>query len=245
MATSGVLVALLLPAVQQARTAARRTQSMNNLKVLALAMHNHHDIYRGFPVGTVPNLKLDPEERLSWIVEILPLLEQQALSERIDRKRGWEDAGQLDALSAVIPTLINPGMDLESDFDGYALSHYVGIAGVGADAPTLPVNHERAGVFAYDRATRIRDIRDGTSNTIMITETTDPAPWGAGAANIRALTERPYVNGADGIGGPYPGGFNAGLCDGSVRFLSENIDPAVLEALSTINGREVITADDF
>jgi len=59
-------------------------------------------------------------------------------------------------------------------------------------------------------------------------------------ATMRSLTKQPYINGPDGIGGPYTGGCNMGLADGSVRFLSENIDPKVLEALATMAGGEVI-----
>ncbi|REJ96678.1 MAG: DUF1559 domain-containing protein, partial [Planctomycetota bacterium] len=101
---------------------------------------------------------------------------------------------------------------------------------------------EKAVVFAYNRGTRIRDIRDGTSNTIAISDATDPGPWGAGgSATIRPLTEKPYINGPDGIGGPHEGGIQVGMCDGSVRFVSENIDPSVMEALVTINGGEVVS----
>jgi prepilin-type processing-associated H-X9-DG protein len=96
-------------------------------------------------------------------------------------------------------------------------------------------------VFAYNRATRLQDITDGTSNTIAISDGSDPGPWGAGGhATIRALTEKPYINGPDGIGGPHAGGVSVGLCDGSVRFVSENIDPSVLEALVTIRGGESV-----
>jgi hypothetical protein len=75
-ATSGVLVALLLPAVQAARDAARRAQGTNNLKQLALAMHNYHDTYRAFPAAY--NTDAEGRPLLSWRVHLLPFLEQQA-----------------------------------------------------------------------------------------------------------------------------------------------------------------------
>ncbi|MBL6706479.1 MAG: DUF1559 domain-containing protein, partial [Planctomycetaceae bacterium] len=78
----GVMVALLLPAVQQARMAARRAQSKNNLKQLLLAMHNYHDVYRQVPTGTVVDSAEEVDDRLSWLISILPFIEQQALYEQ-------------------------------------------------------------------------------------------------------------------------------------------------------------------
>jgi prepilin-type processing-associated H-X9-DG protein len=237
--TTAVMTALLLPAVQQAREAARRTQSQNNLKMIMLALHNYHDTYQAFPEGTQPNEKLKPEERLSWQAKILPFLDQQVLFSQIDFEEGWEDPANAKALMTQIPVYRNPSaLDQPST---YATTHYVGIAGLGKDGPELPATNPRAGVFAYDRATKIRDITDGTSNTIAVTDGKDHGPWGAGAhPTMRALTEKPYINGPDGIGGPHAGGINAALADGSVRFISENIDPTVFEALTTISGGEVV-----
>ena len=122
------------------------------------------------------------------------------------------------------------------DDDGHAVTHYVGIAGHGPNAASLPLRAPGVGVFGYNRITRMRDITDGTSNTMAISEASEPFnTWSAGGrATIRGFSRKPYVNGPDGIGGPSIGGFNAGLADGSVRFISENIDPEILERLSAI-----------
>ncbi|QDU38808.1 hypothetical protein Mal4_31380 [Maioricimonas rarisocia] len=239
IATTGVLVALLLPAVQSARSAARRTQSANNLKQIALALHNHHDVYRALPRGTIENDDLEPDERLSWFVSILPFVEQQALQREIDSETGWEADANRQALMSRIDVLMNPGVSDAGD-SGYAPTHYVGIAGLGEDGPTLPLRDPKAGMFGYNRATSFRDVTDGLSNTLMTSEASDDfGPWGAGGnATIRPFTTKPYINGPDGIGGPYPGGCNMGLGDGAVRFISEDIDPSVIEAMTTINGRE-------
>lgn len=234
--TIGVMTALLLPAVQQARTAARRTQSANNLKQLMLAMHNHHDVYRHFPAGTIEASADDPDDRLSWLVSLLPFLEQAALFEQIDRESRWNSDANAEWTGFNITMFLNP-----AEPDGPAgRTHYVGMAGIGPDAANLPVNDPKAGVFGYNRTTRLRDITDGTSNTIAITEASaDFGPWAKGGrSTIRGLTKEPYINGPDGIGSRFPGGMNAALSDGSVRFLSENIDPDVLKALITINGGE-------
>lgn len=103
--TIGVMTALLLPAVQQARTAARRTQSTNNLKQLMLAMHNHHEVYRHFPAGTIEESADDPEDRLSWMVSLLPFVEQAALFKQIDRKSKWNSHPVLD--KPAMPDLVS------------------------------------------------------------------------------------------------------------------------------------------
>ncbi|NOX53063.1 MAG: DUF1559 domain-containing protein, partial [Planctomycetes bacterium] len=221
-ATTGVLVALLLPAVQQAREAARRTRSRNNLKQLGLALHNYHDAYGRFPVGTHPNPKLPPEKRLSWMADVLPFVEQAPLYEQIDFEKPWDDPANRRALSRQVSVFVNPGQ--RAGRGRHGVTHYVGLAGLGRDAPMLPVTSRRAGVFGYDRIVRIRDIRDGSSNTMAVSEANKKlGPWGAGGpSTIRALTTRPCINGPDGIGGPFRGGVSVLFVDGSVRFVSES-----------------------
>lgn len=228
-----VLVALLLPAVQQARSAARRTQSKNNLKQLGLAMHNYHDVYGHLPFGTEPDTELDAEERLGLIYAILPFIEEAAIYDQLRQfsKKAWNSEDSAHLTSVEIPVLLNPGLPADLP----AATHYIGIAGVGEDAPELPVRHERAGLFGINRKTRFRDVTDGLSNTAMMTETTETdIPWAAGAKGIRALTQEPYINGPDGIGGPYPGGCNVLFADGSVRFISENIDPETMRRIAAM-----------
>lgn len=242
VAAVAIGTALLLPAIQQAREAARRAQSTNNLRQIGLAMHNYADTYGHFPVGTVPNEKLDPEERLSWLASILPYLDQAPLYNELDFDEGWEDQDNEQALQAAIPSLINPSSPEGAvNIDGYGVTHYVGIAGLGEDGPTLPVNDPKAGVFAYDRETDFADITDGTSNTICVGEAMNVGPWvQGGISTIRPFTETPYINGPDGFGGYHAGGCVFLFCDGSVRFISENIDSQLMEGLTTIRGGEVI-----
>ena len=242
LAGGPIVVALLLPAVQQARTAARRTQSKNNLKQIALALHNYHDVFGGFPQGTHPNDDLDEDERLSWLVDILPYMDQGPLYNQINFKTEWSEEPNARLLKNQVPTYLNPAETTLRDKDGYGLTHYVGIAGLGEDGPELKVNDPKAGVFAYDRKTGVRDITDGTSNTLMVGEAfKEFGAWGAGGkSTIRPFTQKAYIKGPDGIGGPYPGGCHFGMCDGAVRFVSDKIDPKTLEALTTICGGEVV-----
>jgi Protein of unknown function (DUF1559) len=238
-----VMVALLLPAVQAAREAARRTQSRNNLKQFGLALHNYHDGNRHFPIGTHPNAALKPDKRLSWQVDILPYVEQAPLYNRIDFKKAWDDPANREAVRSDINLFVNPDIGPRRA-DGFPVTEYVGLAGVGADGPNLPVNSPRAGVFAYDRFTRIRDITDGTSSTIMTGECSkDLGSWAAGGRpTIRSLTKKPYIEGPDGLGGGHPEGCLFGMADGSVQFINKDIDPKVLEALMTISGGERVGA---
>ncbi len=234
-----ILIALLLPAVQQARMAARRTTSKNNMKQLGLAMHNYHDVYRHFPIGTQPDTNLQPEQRLSFFYSILPFLDQPALYNRMHRseKAAWDDEQFRGLTSVVIQTLHNPNLRTELPH----ATHYVGMAGVGEDAPELPTRHERAGIFGYDRKTGIRDIRDGTSNTIMMTETNDAdIPWAAGGRTLKSLTQEPYINGPDGIGSPTPGGCHVLMADGSVRFVSDDIDPETMRRMAAMADGKVV-----
>jgi type II secretory pathway pseudopilin PulG len=238
VATVGVATALLLPAVQQARSAARRSQSKNNLKQIGLSLHNYHDVYRAFPAGTIEESAEKPEDRLSWIVSVLPFLDQAPLFDVIDREAAWNSQQNQRATNTALPVLNNP-----QDLDAVPWNtDYIGMAGLGKGAEDLPVTSPRAGVFGTNRKTRIRDIRDGTSNTIAVTETSGGhGPWAQGGrSTIRPLTQKPYINGPDGIGGPFIGGVQVLFTDGSVRFISENIDPKVFEAMMTINGNEAI-----
>lgn len=245
VAVIGVLVALLLPAVQQAREAARRSQSKNNLKQIGLALHNYYDGRNSFPPGTHPNPKLKPEERLSWMISLLPYIEQVSIFDKIDFEKGWKDKANAASLQTAIPIFHNPSQSSVLPVDGYATTHYVGMAGIGKDAPTLPIADKRVGFFGYDRKTTFADVTDGTSNTVIVTDgTKEFGPWAQGGnATLRSLTAKPYINGPDGIGSPHVGGMNALLGDGSVRFISQEIDPTVMEGLITIHGGE--TLSDF
>jgi hypothetical protein len=131
------------------------------------------------------------------------------------------------------------------------------MAGVGADAATLPLEDKRSGMFGFDRQVRLQDIKDGLGNTILVMETTtDLGPWAAGGAStVRGLDpeQQPYLA-RDGQFGlkhrtdtffrTNPVGSNISLVDGSVRFLDANISSKTLEALATIAGGDT-PGDDY
>jgi hypothetical protein len=235
-----ILLALLLPAVQQAREAARRTQSKNNLKQLALAMHNYHDVFNEFPAGTVSNTDLEPDQRLSWGYSILPYIEQAALYQVIDARKGWQDETNGNAVGIMVPMFVNPSQP--DPRPNPSSSDYVAMAGVGEDAAMLPNGHPKAGIFGYDRKCRISDITDGTSNTMMITTASQPTAsfLAGGRETIRGFSQSPYLNGPDGIGSPHNGVILVLMADGSVRSVATSIEESVLEAIATKSGNEIV-----
>lgn len=244
LAVVAIGAALLVPATGQAREAARRMQSMNNLKQLGLALHNYHDTFNNFPQGTHENADLTkPEERLSWLVDILPYFDQAPLYNTILKEEGFEAEGNKDALSSNLQILLDPGQAPKPDPKGFGQTTYVGIAGLGKDAATLEIGDAKAGMFGYNRKTRFADVTDGLSNTMMVSDSyKDFGPWGQGGpSTIRSLTAKPYINGPDGLGrGKEAKGGLILLGDGSVRFVSEKVAPEILEALATMAGGEVV-----
>lgn len=240
--TSAVLVALLLPAVQQARQAARRTQSRNNMKQQMLALHNYHDRNNEFPAGTVVGSAQKPEDRLSWMGQILPYLDQDPLYRQLDPKQGWNQGPNQQVADTRLTVFLNPQSPTPPQFRDRGYTDYVGVAGLGVNGPLTKPGDKGAGLFAYDHPRRMRDVTDGTSNTIMIGEVSqNVGPWlQGGSATIRPFTQKPYLRGPDGYGGVYPGGAHFGLGDGSVRFISDNIDPRLIEGMTTIQGSEIL-----
>lgn len=228
-------IAVLLPAVQQARNAARRSLSRNNLKQFGLALHNYHDSYGAFPEGTVANPELKVEQRLSFVVELLPFLDGQTGS-RIDRKEAWDAPVNRQFTQSVL-NVMQQASQPGNTSSGLPAAHYVGISGWGPDSAKLPIEHDRAGIFGYDRKTRIAQITDGTSNTLMMSEVMGGfGPWAQGGpSTIRGFEKMPYVNGPDGIGSNSREGFQGLMADGSVRLLSPKTDPELLRRLAAMH----------
>ncbi|HBN75580.1 MAG TPA: hypothetical protein DD473_07145 [Planctomycetaceae bacterium] len=241
VSVAAVGVALLLPAVQQARAAARGAQSKNNMKQIGLAMHNYADTYGHFPSGTMENAELKPDERLSWAASILPFIEEGFVYEQLQKDQAW-NAGENEVTATfMISTYMDPAQN--QNFEEFAPIHYAGIAGTGKNAATLKIGQPGCGIFGYDRETRFRDITDGTSNTMMVTQVNDDiGPWAQGGkSTIRSLTQQPYVNGPDGIGGPFQNDVVFVLmADGSVRAVSANIDPKTFENLAEMADGNVV-----
>ncbi len=238
------LGSFLIVGVQAAREAARRSVCVCNLKCVAIGLLNYHDRNGSFPVGTVTNPGLPPERRLGWRVALWGEIHTDCTVD-LDPTLSWNAPANFPPKIVAAPnvTFVDmtpddlaremtcPDAPVRKPGTPYLLS-YVGMAGVGVDAPTLPEKHPRAGVFGYDRRTRIEDITDGTAHTVTVIETArDNRPWTAGGparVRVNETAAAPYLGRGRQFGGYHPNGANAAFADGSVRFLRDTIDPRVL-----------------
>ncbi len=208
-------VAMVLPAIQASRQAARRMQGTNQLKQILLALHNFGQANKVFPAGY--SADKDGKPLLSWRVHILPFIEGGDLYKQFHLDEPW-DSPHNKKLIEQMPRLYRapnskgkPGM-----------TNYLGVG--GADGIFVrPAPGNRLGAT-------FGSIRDGLSNTIAVVEVPDESAviW-TKPADFAPNKEKPIK----GLLGLNPGGFQAGIADGSVRFISENIDPDVLRALFT------------
>ncbi|MEW4561049.1 DUF1559 domain-containing protein [Bremerella sp. JC770] len=297
IAIIGVLIALLLPAVQQAREAARRMQCSNNLKQLGVALHNYHDTFNILPpafVDSNPEMNspvdaVDNRNSLAWSALILPFIEQSALHDQIGNETGgfafnWYDKNHDDNLSDPIDSAKvgleayscpSDTMPLINSFrSNFGKTNYKTNAGNNAA-------RDKKGIMWANSKLGFRDITDGTSNTMMIGEACaneesgvtncggdpckftgglwigarktstayswhpgvtshDVVSFGGWSANM--LINRSGANwGDDWISSSmHPGGIMSVQCDGSVRFLQENIELATYRRLRDRSDGEVL-----
>lgn len=215
--STAMMISMVLPAVQQAREAARRTQSMNNLKQIALAMHNYHDAYGRFPA---PVMVSQHGKKYSWRVALLPFLDQAPLYEQYRMDEDWDSEANKKVLAQIPPTYRSP-----NDKAGSTNASYFAMVGKNTGFG----NTEGEG-------TRIRDFIDGTSNTLLVVGAKREIPWTKPVDIEIDLTKEKLPK----FGGWHQGGFQAALCDGSVRFISESIDQDVLKNLIQRNDGNVV-----
>lgn len=193
IAIIGILIALLLPAVQAAREAARRTQCSNNLKQMGLALHNYHDTNQAFPHGTTYQ-RGSVRNGINWKTSLLPFLEQTALFNQLDFETGrfapgWNGNPVLNGLVAPETYLCpsspwDPLTDVDrgassSMADTHMKHEYSGIAGAypdpaGRGSDTCREGLRgwacRNGLLRINENTEFSDASDGTSNVIIVAE---------------------------------------------------------------------------
>ena len=222
--------------------AARAADSQRQSRLLT-GLRGYEKAEREFPAGASGGALLPPETRLSWIATMLPYLGHRDWYPDLQPAYPWNGPQNRPVTQRRLETVLNPGLGPSKTEAGFPVTHYVGVAGVGADAGRLSAGDPRAGVFGFSRSVNPTKIPDGASNTLAILAVSDHlGAWASGgAATVRALTKRPYVNGPDGFGSGQPGGMTAGMADGSVRFISKDVDPTVLEQLATIGGGEKVS----
>lgn len=216
----GVLVALLLPAVQAAREAGRRASCQNNLKQIGLAMHNYHSDYGTLPPAYTVDENGKPLH--SWRTLLLPYMDQSALYEQIDLTKPWDDPINAKFNDIHIPTYSCPsiGQDLTSRTTYQIVEDPRGLV--------IPATGR-----SFDQAT------DGTSNTLLVVESTEAeaVPW----MKPQDLPLQSLLQTSNSTA--HSRGRNAALGDGSVRYLSAELGAETLEGLVTCDGGEDVYLD--
>jgi len=219
IAIIGVLVALLLPAVQQAREAARRSQCKNNLKQIGLALQNYYDTHRTFPPGYISlwdSSGNDTGPGWGWAAFILPQMEQQNLNSAINFNRPIEDPVNSTVRITPINSYLCPSDSTPQtwtakkyDTSGSTLvtigevasANYVGVFG------TTEPGVDGDGVLFRDSRIRFADITDGTSQTMCVGERSfrlGPATWAGVITSANLYPEAgsmalPILNNASGM----------------------------------------------
>lgn len=229
-----------IPQIEASRLAAARQADEEHHRTLLLGLQGYEKSTGGLPAGAAGAQLLPPETRLSWLATLLPYYDHLDWHEELNFSREWNDAANQRVTRRPLELVINPALGPSTTKAGFPVTQYVGVAGLGADAGDLEASDPRAGVFGFRHRVRRGQIPDGASHTIALAGVEKQlGPWASGgAATVRGFTRQPYINGPDGFGSGQPDGMVVGMADGSVRFLSKNIDPAVLTRLVTINGGE-------
>lgn len=266
IAIIGLLVALLLPAVQAARESARRIQCSNNLHQVAIALAQYHQIQSCFPSSVVGTNGTAPLH--TWMVMILPQLEQRAMFDAYNFSVRFVDTPNTTIVALPVATYLCPSAASPTvSADGFAANNYAVSSG------TVPAQTE--GVMFPGSSVQIAEIRDGTSQTIAIGEIYyDNLGWargsaagadgggggGAGAAFARGVSRwwqcaspcaipgfnpRPSNCNNDceqrfQFSSNHPGGAMFGFADSHVQYLSQTMDVKLFRSLITRSGGEVI-----
>jgi len=213
-----LVAALFLPAYRPAREAARRTECLNNLKQIAMALHQYEHDYDALP----PAYTVDASGRPlhSWRTLILPYLDQRELYKSIDLLKPWNDPANLAALKTMPTSYGCPSVKLQAGETTY-------LAVVG---PRCCLNTTKPRSFA--------EISDGTRNTLMVIEVAkEKAVYWMSPQDANEQSARSFLK--DGTLA-HTSGSQVAFAEGSVQFLSKDIDPKTLEALITIAGDDVI-----
>lgn len=252
IAIIGVLVGLLLPAVQAAREAARRCSCSNNMMQVGLATHNFEFAFERLPSGSInptgPIVNEAVGQHVGYLVQLLPYIEQQGVAENFDISLGTYDIANAPARRNTIPTFLCPSSPFSDTQDGTSgLTNYAGCH----HHVEAAIDKDNMGLLFLNSRVRYGDMTDGSSHTILVGEMLPDAEglgWASGTrASLRntGFFGRRDRNGLqdddaeeeadeDAVGGfasYHQGGGNFVFADGSVRFLSQNIEPELFQNL--------------
>jgi prepilin-type N-terminal cleavage/methylation domain-containing protein len=247
----GLLVALLLPAVQASRESARRSQCASHLRQIGVGLLAYHDTRGSFPPGCI-----EPTgRRVAWSTILLPYVEEATIYDLYNLRAPFYVAENHAAARVVVPIYLCPStvrltrarmgntsgdVNRNGEYDpgdDLAMADYGGMFGWAGVPPF------GNGVMIYDEVVSLRQVTDGTSHTILVAEdtgrgTTMNGPWSDGENIFSAGVPINRLQNND-LWSDHPRGVQVLLCDGSVRFLDEALDLVVLAALCTRAGHEI------
>jgi hypothetical protein len=227
-----LLTLTLAPATPSARATARRTVCKNNLHNIGIALWEYVDLHKSLPAPVTG----PAETPRSWRVELLPWIDQQPLRDRYDDEDTWNSPSNLDPAKTIVQIYRCPSHYYVKDDAGRAHTSYAAMTASNA---------------AFSDAIRAefpKAVTDGSSNTLMLVEAcgqqivwTEPRDLDSSKLPIGINLDGESSGHSDGIASSYhTGGAHVALVDGAIRFLSQNIDPATLKALTTASGNEKI-----
>jgi prepilin-type processing-associated H-X9-DG protein len=231
-------VGMVLLYVQERHQVAACTNNLRRIGEAVNSYSDHNDHY--YPPGTVPNAALKPQQRLSWEAAIVPYFleggaagkkagkQWEKLAEEIAFKEAW-DAPANAGLRKNVLVFQCPAFTHELLPGQVGLTSYVGVAGVGEEAATLPRSDANAGFFGYDRLLRESDISARLDATMAAIETMqENGLWPAGGpSTVRGvpLDCNRYIGTSAAFGGLHRAGANVLWADGSVHIVTEKVDP--------------------
>ena len=214
--TTAIAIGMLLPAVSKVREAAQRTSSINNLKQIALAMHNYNSTYGAFPAAAICDKKTG-KPLLSWRVAILQYIEEEALYEKFKMDEPWDSEHNLKLAKNMPKIYFHP----KANKPGDDKTHYRLFYGKGA-------------AFELNKPSGLAQITDGSSNTLMVVEAEESVVWtnpnDLAFDPAKALPKMLSIDGK----------FSAAYCDGSVRTFKMPIDQEILKLLIQKNDGKFI-----
>lgn len=237
----GVLIALLLPAVQSAREAARRITCWNNLKQVGLAAHGYLGNCDTFPPGgwqwRRPNVPTD--RQIAWSALILPWMEQASLYNALNIILPFDHPTNTTAAATVLTGYLCPSFPRSDPrINGRGVCDYGGMYGERITQRNDPPN----GSMLYDRCLRASEFLDGLSNTLVVGEDAG-FPDGQWINGLNVFDQAFPINKApvyeNDLHSNHPSGANALFGDGSVHFLKETLAPKPLAAFCTRAGGEI------
>lgn len=172
----------------------------------------------------------------SWLAELELATGEIPAGRRPVNAKPWNDPANEAFVGRSVSAFLNPQVTPWVGEDGRPATHFVGVAGVGRDAPDFAIDHPRAGLFGWNRATRVEHVRDGLSNTLMVMGVesrlgswADPGP-----STIRPVTQPPYIHGPDGFGAGSPDAMPVLMADGSVRSITLMTDPLLVRRMAAM-----------